>query len=177
MRNSSPAPVLRPFFKLLYTLLLTAAALVWLMQNSISNYWLEVYHRDPGIPAFQSSALWQTGGELQRDWMHYQDAGSAALHRFDDAMRERINQTWLTPPRQAQQATVRGMEARPARPASEAAAPLPLPCQPPHRNRHRQCQQKQCWTPMSTPGQCCLSRRRYLNPACLPRWYVTTQCR
>ncbi|WP_415777774.1 hypothetical protein, partial [Kerstersia gyiorum] len=123
MRNSSPAPVRRPFFKLLYTLLLTAAALVWLMQNSISNYWLEVYHRDPGIPAFQASALWQTGGELQRDWMHYQDAGSAALHRFDDAMRERINQTWLTPPRQAQQATVRGMEARPARPASEAAAP------------------------------------------------------
>lgn len=168
MRNSSPAPVRRPFFKLLYTLLLTAAALVWLMQNSISNYWLEVYHRDPGIPAFQSSALWQTGGELQRDWMHYQDAGSAALHRFDDAMRERINQTWLTPPRQAQQATVRGMEARPARPASEAAAPpaaaVPAPAQEP---------------PSTVPAETVLDAHEYPwsvppEPAALPESGVLT---
>lgn len=95
MQSSSPVPVRRPFLKLMYTLLLTGVALVWLMQRSISNYWLEVHHQELSLPVLQDSLVWQAGGALQHDWMRYQNAGVLALAKADEQMRERFNQAWL----------------------------------------------------------------------------------
>lgn len=57
----------KPIFKVIYTLIISGALLIWLMQDSINAYWTLTYHQQSPLVNLSHYKFWQLGSKIHQD--------------------------------------------------------------------------------------------------------------
>ncbi|MBS9781324.1 MAG: DUF459 domain-containing protein [Gammaproteobacteria bacterium] len=64
---------IKPIFKVIYTLVVSGALLIWLMQDSINAYWTQTYHQQSPLDELSQYEEWQLGSKIHQDLLTTMD--------------------------------------------------------------------------------------------------------
>ncbi len=63
----------KPILKVIYTLLISGALLIWIMQDSINAYWTQTYHQQSPLAQLSRYQWWRFGGEIHQSLLEKTD--------------------------------------------------------------------------------------------------------